>query len=106
MQNMSRNFLKGFKIDHGKLEKLGYHPTNEDPHYTRYFKWIIDLLPWRSYEYISAGLEEDGDMCLVVVMVDGEDKEELQKMNMPFCEKRLTQAVESVLTPGVWLSWN
>ena len=45
-------------------------------------------------------------MCLVVVMADGWDKEELEKMDMPFCEKMLAQAAESVMTPGVWPSWD
>lgn len=103
---MSQKYLKGFKIDHGKLEKLGYHPTNEDPHNTRYYKRIIDLLPRTSYKYIGAGLEEDGDMCLIVVMADGLDEEALQRMNMPFCEKMLAQATKSVLTSGVWPSWD
>jgi hypothetical protein len=105
MQNMSQKFLKGFKIDRGKLEKRGYFPTDEDPQNTRYYKRIIGLLPRTSYKYIGAGLEED-DMCLVIVMADGWDKEELQKMNMPFCEKMLAQAAKSVLTPGVWPSWD
>ena len=106
MQNMSQKYLKGFKIDRGKLEKLGYYPTNEDPQNTRYYKRIIDLLPRTSYNYIGAGVEEDADMCLVVVMADGLDKEALQRMNMPFCEKMLAQATKSVLTPGVWPSWD
>jgi hypothetical protein len=106
LQHMSQKFLKGFKVDRGKLEKLGYYPTNEDPQNTRYYKRIIDLLPRTSYKYIGAGFEEDGDMCLVVVMADGSDKEELQKMDMPFCEKMLAQAAKSVLTSGVWPSWD
>ncbi|KAM6502770.1 hypothetical protein JOM56_002747 [Amanita muscaria] len=104
---MSQKFLKGFKIDRAKLEeKFGYHPTTEDPQNMRYDKRIIGLLPRTSYKYIGAGLEEDDDVCLVVVMADGRDKEELEKMDMPFCEKMLAQAAKSVLTPGVWPSWD
>ena len=72
----------------------------------RYYKWIIDLLPQMSYKYIRAGFEEDADMCLVVVMGDGLDKEVLQRMNMPFCEKMLAQATTSISTSGVWPSWD
>lgn len=103
---MPQKFLKGFKIDRGKLQKLGYHPTVEDPQNTRYYKRVIDLIPRTSYKYIGAGLEEDGEVCLIVVMADGSDMEDLQKMDMPFCEKMLAQAAKSVLTAGVWPSWN
>ena len=106
MQNMSQTFIKGFMVDSKKLEKIGYGPTSEDPHNTRYWRRVIDLIPRESYKYIGAGIEEDGDMCLVVVMVDGCDKEELEKMDMLVCEKRLAQAVNSILTPGVWLRWD
>ncbi|KAF8351480.1 hypothetical protein F5887DRAFT_937727, partial [Amanita rubescens] len=67
---------------------------------------IIDFIPRTSYKYIGAGIEDDDNVCLVIVMADGWDKEELEKMDMPFCEKTLAQATKSVLTPGVWLSWD
>ena len=34
---------------------------------------MIDFVPWTSY--IGAGIEENGDLCLVAVMADGWDKE-------------------------------
>ena len=96
-------FLKGFKVDCRKIKRYSL-PTKEDPTNTRYYRLIISLIPRTAYKYIGAGFEEDGDMCLVVVMEDGWDKEELQKMDMPFYEGMLAQAAERVLTPGVWLS--
>jgi hypothetical protein len=105
-ESTPRKFLKGFKIDRKKLEGLGYHPTKEDPNNTRYYKRIVSLLPRTSYKYIGAGIEEDGDACLIVVMVDGCDKNELQKREMPVCENTLVKASKSVLTAGVWLSLN
>jgi hypothetical protein len=39
-------------------------------------------------------------------MEDGSDKDELKKMEMPFCDKMLAAAAELVLTEGVWLSWD
>ena len=103
-ESTPRKFLKGFKIDHKKLETLGYYPTEEDPNNTRYYKRIIHLIPRTSYQYIDAGVEKDGEACLVIVMVDGWDQDELRKMEMPFCEKTLVKASKSVLTAGVWPS--
>lgn len=34
------------------------------------------------------------------------NKEELEKMEMPFCKKMLASAAESVLAPGVWENWD
>ena len=45
-------------------------------------------------------------MCLVVVMGDGFDKGTLEMMTMPPCEPMLAQAVDTVLTAGVWRSWD
>jgi hypothetical protein len=97
-------FFKGFKIDRKKLEKLGYYPTPEDPNNTRYYKRVIGLIPRNSYKYIGAAIDPDEGACLVVVMADGKDKHELQKMEMPFLEEMLAKASVSVLTAGVWLS--
>jgi hypothetical protein len=111
MQKMSESthrkqlFLKGFKIDRKKLLEYCY-PTEEDPENTRYYGDIIGILPRTSYKYIGAGFEEDGEFCLIVVMEDGWDKDELQKMEMPFCEEMLVKASKSVLTEGVWLNWD
>jgi hypothetical protein len=45
-------------------------------------------------------------MCLVVVMEDGFEKRKLEEMEMPPCDPILAKAVDAVLTPGVWLSWD
>jgi hypothetical protein len=42
-----------------------------------------------------------------MVMEDGFDKKKLEKMTMPPCDDHmLAQAVNTVLTPGVWRRWN
>jgi hypothetical protein len=99
-----QKYLKGFKIDRKKLEKLGFHPTKDDPHNMRYFKPIIHLIARNSYKYISTGFEDGGHKCLIIVME--EDKDVLQKMDMPFCDESLLQASRNVLTAGVWPSWD
>jgi len=99
-------FLKGFKLDGVKIQRYGYHPTEEDPTNTRYYRRITSLIPRTAYKYIGAGVEENGDVCLVVVMEDGWDKEKLQNNDMPFCDGMLAQAAERVMTAGVWPSWD
>ena len=56
-------------VSDAKVEKLGY-PTDEDPINAPYYMQVIDLIPRTSY-YIGAGIEENGDLCVVVVMADG-----------------------------------
>ena len=52
--------------------RFGY-PTDEDPTNAGYYMQVIDFVPRTSY--IGAGIEENGDLCLVAVMADGWDKE-------------------------------
>ena len=52
--------------------RFGY-PTDEDPTNAGYYIQVIGFVPRTSY--IGAGIEENGDLCLVAVMADGWDKE-------------------------------
>lgn len=92
MQNMSQKLLKGFKLASWAVQssRKTLVVTTPQKKITRYYKRIIGLLPRTSYKYMH--------WCLVVVMVE--------KMDMPFCEKMLAQAANSVLTAGVWSSWD
>ena len=45
-------------------------------------------------------------MILIVAMVDGFEKMELEKMDMPSCEELIPDVANAVLTPGVWLCWD
>ena len=62
---------------------------------------MIDFVPWTSY--IGAGIEENGDLCLVAVMADGWDKESQDihsaKSSFLFVELSLPPFVEVSSVP-------
>lgn len=100
---MSILFIKGYKVDLDKIEKLyGYAKTAEDPNNMRFVDATMDFVPRTAYKYTALGEESDGDICLVMVLADGYNKEELERTPMPPPGDRLAQAAKYTLTPGVW----
>ena len=89
-------FIKGYKIDHTKLEKT-YGKREDDLENTRFCS-IWKQFPL-DYLYIETGEEPDGHIALVVVLADGYDRERLEGLDMP----SLGGAYEKVFTPGIWI---
>ena len=58
---------------------------------------------WRQfpldYKYVDAGQEPGGNFVLVVVLADGCDREELERVDIP----PLSGPYEKVFTPGIWI---
>ena len=96
MSNSNPFFIKGYKIDHAKLENT-YGKWEDDPENTRFCS-IWKQFPL-DYLYIEAGKEPDGHIALVVVLADGYDRERLEGLDMP----SLGGAYEKVFTPGIWI---
>ena len=73
-------FIKGYKIDHDKLSKT-YGNRKDDPENTRFLSiWKKFPLP---YLYLATGKEPGGRGSLVLVMVDGYNKEEVEEKPIP-----------------------
>jgi hypothetical protein len=89
-------FIKGYKIDYDKIEKMYGNPKN-DPENIRFMTiWKLFPLP---YKYIESGDEPSGRIALVVVLADGYDREKLEELDMP----PLSGAYDKVFTPGIWI---
>jgi hypothetical protein len=91
------------KVVNPQIEKLyGYAKTAEDPNNMRFVDATMDFVPRTAYKYTALGEESDGDICLVMVLADGYNKEELENTPIPPPEERLAQAAQYTLTLGVW----
>ena len=88
-------FIKGYKIDHAKLEKT-YGKREDDPGNTRFLP-IWKQLPL-DYKYIESAEESDGHIVLVVVLADRYDREELEALAIP----PLSGPYEKVFMLGIW----
>lgn len=95
---MSRQevFIKGYKIDHAKLEQNhGRRP--DDPDNLRFLPlWKKFPLP---YKYLGLGREPDGGVVLVMVFEDAFDRESLERIDIP----PLGAVYERVFTQGIWV---
>jgi len=62
----------------------------------------MEYIPRTAYRYTALGEESNGNVCLVMVLADGYNKEELERMSVPPPKERLAQAAQYTLTPGIW----
>jgi hypothetical protein len=75
------DYIKGYKLDRDKLRsRLGSDP--DDPLSMR-FHDIVRIFPRGPYKYIGSGRQLDGTFCLVIVLVDGNDKAKVESTPMP-----------------------
>jgi hypothetical protein len=98
--------VKGYKIDRDKLKK-NFASREDDPDYIRF------LPLWKNFPerflYMTSAIElgdlssiEVGDeICLVVVLADGYDKEALEKVDVV----ELAEPYTKVFTPGIWIKY-
>ena len=94
---MSADYIKGYKLDRDKLtRRFGNDP--DDPLCMR-FHDMVRIFPRECYRYIGAGRQLDGRFCLVIVLVDGNDKAKLESTPMPDFDHR---GFGQFLTAGVW----
>ncbi|KAH9008585.1 hypothetical protein EDB83DRAFT_2323029 [Lactarius deliciosus] len=88
-------FIKGYKIDRAKL-LANFGSTEKDPENVRF----LEL--WKHFPepflYIAPGEEPEGNLSLVVVLADGDDKDALEQgsgSNTDDVEKRKCEARQS-----------
>jgi hypothetical protein len=91
-------FIKGYKVDHDKLRNR-YGSRKDDPENARFLSiWQKFPLP---FLYLATGEEPEGHVCLVMVLADGYDKEELEQTLIP----DLSEPYTNVFTPGIWVKY-
>lgn len=102
-------FLKGYKFDLEKIRRT-FPKTDQDLTVQNYeITWIqpiVDTIPREAYKYIKCGVEQNGDLNLVMVLDDGYDAERLKKEPVDSDDEMLAQAARDVLTAGVWPARN
>ena len=91
------SFVKGYKLNKDKLARY-FKKRDNDPNYTR-FNPTIYRYPSADFLYLSAGQEPIGEIVMVMVFTDGDDKEELEKKEIP--EVPPFKGKE-ILTKGIW----
>jgi hypothetical protein len=89
-------YIKGYKVDRDKL-KATFASREDDPEYTRFLGiWQKFPLP---FKYLEVGLEPDGNTALVLVLEDEDDREGLEKIDIPSLGEPYTQ----IFTPAIWV---
>ncbi|KIL57681.1 hypothetical protein M378DRAFT_87580, partial [Amanita muscaria Koide BX008] len=64
---------------------------------------ITESIPRTAYEYVGCGVEPDGHLNLVLVLMEGYDEAKMKECGIKPSEDLPQQALQ-VLTPGIWPS--
>ena len=87
-------YIKGYKVDREKL-KARFARREDGPECNRFMGlWQKFPLP---FKYLEVGQEPDGKTALVLVLEDDDDRERLEKTDIPSLGESYTQ----LFTPGI-----
>ena len=104
-------YVKGFKLDRDKLAKLAAHYSGDVGDIDFYIPVLIHQLNRDSYKYVGCAYEHEPDprdgqrrLTLVIVLEQGTDKEELERMELKYpTDASIELALPHVLQgPDVW----
>ena len=104
-------YVKDFKLDRDKLAKSATRYSGDDGDVDSYIPVLIHQLNRDSYKYVGCAYEDEpdprgGQRCptLVIVLEQGTDKEELERMELKYpTDASIEWALPHVLQgPDVW----
>ena len=112
---MSKQYVKGFKLDRQKITKVAEVDGPSDPEVDEYIRVIISGLSRGGYKFIGTvhehtplGQQANGSLHLAVAIVLelGCDEEELRKKELKPIDESIAFAQPHVLDgPDVWELW-
>lgn len=112
---MSKQYVKGFKLDRQKIAKVAGVGNPSDPEVDEYIRVIISGLNRGGYKFIGTvhehtppGQQADGSthLAVAIVLELGYDAEELRKKELKPIEESIAFAQPHVLDgPDVWELW-
>ena len=97
-------FVKGYIVDLDKIAEERDRSTDEkDPHDSGHVYALMAYIGrLEAYKYTAFVEDDSGHLRMVIVLLEGEDRKELQDMPMPLGDPKLLEAAKCMLTPGVW----
>jgi len=95
-------FIKGYQIDHDKIRQ-NFGTREDDPQNTR-FVGLWKKFP-EPFLYIGNGIESGdnpGNINLVIVLADGDDREKLEQEPIV----ALSEPYTKVFSAGIWVNYD